>query len=126
MTPRDPNRTPLPSSLTDSQRELVAVAAEAAAEETIARSTPLPHETTKNATRAAAWWDCEKCGPAKTLSDRMDKMEAKQQTQQDFINQYLGEQKFKRFVLPVLIGLMGSSVGAIVVGLVLKGIAHQR
>lgn len=126
-------KTPTPKCLTESQKDLVAVAVgEAVAkihEEQQSGEkpmTPTPHDSTEMAQRALAYHNCKKEGPAKELGERMDRVETKQQAQQDFINQYLGEQKFKRYAVPLLVGLMGSGLGALVVGLVIKGIQHAR
>lgn len=40
----------------------------------------------------------------------------------DVISQYLGEQKFKRFVMPILIGALGSAAGVAIMGLLFKGL----
>ena len=60
---------------------------------------------------------------ADKLEQRMENVEAKQKEQGDFIAQYLGEQKFKRFVLPILIGFMGSTAGVAVMMLLFKALA---
>ena len=39
----------------------------------------------------------------------------------DVISQYLGEQKFKRFVMPILIGILGSAAGVAIMGLIFRG-----
>ena len=37
------------------------------------------------------------------------------------LHQYLGEQRFKRFVMPILIGALGSAAGVALMGLLFKG-----
>lgn len=135
MTPRH-DKTPPPESLTQSQQDLLAIAQERI-DEAVAklqehntgepmRSTPLPGDSAEMARRALEWLYCKQQGPCRGLAETVKEMQKVQQTQQDFINQYLGEQKFKRYALPILLGLMGSSVGALVVGLVIKGMQHAR
>jgi hypothetical protein len=43
----------------------------------------------------------------------------------DVISAYLAEQKFKRFVLPVLIGFVGSAAGVGIMALVFRGLMQS-
>jgi len=72
---------------------------------------------------------CVKDGPVCDVYKRIEKMENNiegivgvQRRHDDFINQYLGEQKFKRFVMPVLIGFVGSAAGVGLMSLVFRGL----
>lgn len=90
------------------------------------KSTPLPSDSSEMARRALDQMYCKQQGPCRELADTVKEMKTIQDKHTEFINQYLGEQKFKRYVLPIILGLMGSSVGALVIGLVIKGMQHAR
>ena len=60
-------------------------------------------------------------GPVCKVTKRLEIMEKSIAEHGTFINQYLGEQRFKRFVMPVLIGFIGSAAGVALMSLVLKG-----
>jgi hypothetical protein len=57
------------------------------------------------------------------MEKRMETVEKVQKDHHDFINQYLGEKRFKRFVMPILIGFLGSSAGAALMALLFRTLA---
>lgn len=62
---------------------------------------------------------------ADKLEQRMVNVEKVQKEHGDFINLYLGEHRFKRFVMPILIGFLGSSAGMAMMLLILRAFAHS-
>lgn len=63
-----------------------------------------------------------RCEKMKQMEKRMDKTEAKQQEAEAFINQYLGEKRFVRYVMPLVIGVVSSSAAAAVLAMLFRGL----
>ena len=104
------DKTPTPSS--ESSERMRAIAREEAykvAETVVVRERP------------AAQYHCEREGPVAKVSSRFDQFERetkvwrKEMTErvgkhESFIDQYLGEQRYKRILQPLLIGVIGSAI----------------
>lgn len=132
MGPRNRN-------LTDSQKELAAIVVDQLESKTPPVGTQQrtsdsgdAYEIAERVVRreeAAHMRNCVKDGPVCDVMKRIDDMEdtVKEvngaiRRHDDFISQYLGEQKFKRFVMPILIGFVGSAAGVGLMALVLRGL----
>lgn len=120
-------------NLTDSQKELAAIIVDELEGKTPTVGTPVRSsdsetsmyriaEEVEGRSEATRWVRCENHGPAFKLGRRMDTFETVQNRHENFINQYLGEQKFKRFVMPLLIGFIGSAAGVGLMALVFRGL----
>jgi hypothetical protein len=62
---------------------------------------------------------------ADKLEQRMITVEKVQKEHGDAITQYLEEKKFRRFVMPILIGFLGSSAGVALMMLLFKALIHN-
>lgn len=130
---------PRSRQLTDSQKELAAVIVDELEGKTppvgtYARASDSSDtydiaERVVRREEAAHMRHCVKDGPVCDVLKRIDDMEesvrevnASIRRHDDFISQYLGEQKFKRFVMPVLIGFVGSAAGVGLIALVFRGL----
>lgn len=108
-----------PKSLTDSQKEMAAIAGEAGAE-AAARSTPLPRENVSQMfevaeavarrSQPAHMLECEEKGPACKLGKRMEKMEAKIEDHGKIISEFVGAQKLSRWLVPMVASLATSGL----------------
>lgn len=123
MTPPRHDKTPLPKSLTDSQRELVAVTVEetlhqqSSEEIEMARATPKPSETTDMAAEALRWRNCEERGPAEKLWRKVESMEKTMGQLKEEQTKLLAVLGFWKWALPVVaaaVGAFASIVGTAV------------
>lgn len=115
--------TPITGVLTQESSERMARVAADKAELMIA----LHERDCSRACKLEEWVERHRngCAGLGKLEERIGEMATTQKEHADFISQYLGEQKFKRFVLPVLVGALGSAAGVGVMGLLFKGLMHS-
>jgi hypothetical protein len=61
------------------------------------------------------------CSRAERLETRMDNMEKTQKTHGELLAEFVGAQKFQRWAVPIITGVLASSVAAAFVAWLLKG-----
>jgi hypothetical protein len=136
MTPKSPKD----SMFTDTQKELLALGAEIGEsiskrreeddDEDEHRSSPLgscpaandSSEHMRLLVRDEIHCHENHCERMRQMEIRMDKTDKQIVETRDFMNQYLGEEKFIRYAVPLLVGVASSSVMAVVFGLLLKAL----
>jgi hypothetical protein len=65
-----------------------------------------------------------RCERIRQLEKRMDKVDGELREHRDFVNQYLGEKRFVRYVMPLLVGVASSSVAVLLLTLLFRGLAQ--
>ena len=116
--------------LSESDGNLVAVAGAAAAREVLEELTPTKgvpmHGDSSEHLRLVARDEVStherNCHGLGRLERWVREMQKTVDEHRDVISQYLGEQKLKRFVIPVLVSFLGSAAGVALMVLIFKSI----
>lgn len=111
--------------ISDTDKDLIALGAELGATLGSEKGAAVqPSESSENLRliiRDEVREKCKDCERTRNMEQRMQKLENEGQETKAFINQYIGEKRYVRYLMPMLIGFMSSLAGALISALVRGG-----